>query len=240
MQVATLEYETGFARIARENLFRTVTVEARNALMNAEDMVPLLEAPLNALKASLPFGYTIEYDGVIADSKTSQASLSKNLPLCIAIIVLLLVAQFRSFRRTGIILMTIPLIIIGASIGLLLLRADFGFMVILGLYALAGIIINNAIVLIDRIDIERNELSSEDNTNSHLEALISACVRRLRPIIMSTSTTILGLMPLIIGQDALFYAMAGAIAFGLAIGTVLTLGVVPVLYSLFFSIKRTS
>jgi multidrug efflux pump subunit AcrB len=240
MQVATLEYETGFARIARENLFRTVTVEAKNALMNAEDMVPLLEAPLNALKASLPFGYTIEYDGVIADSKTSQASLSKNLPLCIAIILLLLIAQFRSFRRTGIILMTIPLIIIGASIGLLLLRADFGFMVILGLYALAGIIINNAIVLIDRIDIERNELSSEDNTNSHLEALISACVRRLRPIIMSTSTTILGLMPLIIGQDALFYAMAGAIAFGLAIGTVLTLGVVPVLYSLFFSLKRTS
>lgn len=240
MQVASLEYETGFARIARENLFRTVTVEAKNALMNAEDMVPLLEGPLNALKSTLPFGYTIEYDGVVADSKTSQASLSKNLPLCIAIIVLLLIAQFRSFRRTGIILMTIPLIIIGASIGLLLLRADFGFMVILGLYALAGIIINNAIVLIDRIDIERNEIGSDGNTNEHLEALISACVRRLRPIIMSTSTTILGLLPLIIGQDALFYAMAGAIAFGLAIGTVLTLGVVPVLYSLFFSLRRTS
>jgi multidrug efflux pump subunit AcrB len=239
MQVATLEYETGFARIARENLFRTVTVEAKNAVMNAEDMVPLLEKPLNELKAALPFGYTIEYDGVIEDSKTSQASLSKNLPLCIAIIVLLLIAQFRSFRRTGIILMTIPLIIIGASVGLLVLRADFGFMAILGLYALAGIIINNAIVLIDRIDIERNELSDNSDSNAHFEALISACVRRLRPIIMSTSTTILGLMPLIISQDALFYAMSGAIAFGLAISTVLTLGVVPVLYSLLFSIKRT-
>ncbi|MBT1449948.1 efflux RND transporter permease subunit [Glaciecola sp. XM2] len=238
MQVATLEYETGFARIARENLFRTVTVEAKNALMNAEDMVPLLEQPLNELRATLPFGYTIEYDGVIEDSKTSQASLSKNLPLCIAVIILLLVAQFRSFRRTGIILMTIPLIIIGASVGLLILRGDFGFMVILGLYALAGIIINNAIVLIDRIDIERNAIDDEDNMSAHNEALISACVRRLRPIIMSTSTTILGLMPLIIGQDALFYAMSGAIAFGLAIGTVLTLGVVPVLYSVLFNIKR--
>jgi multidrug efflux pump subunit AcrB len=242
MQVATLEYNTGFARIARENMFRTVTVEAKNALMNAEDMVPLLEKPLRKLRASLPFGYTIEYDGVIEDSKNSQASLNKNLPLCIAVILLLLIAQFKSFRRTAIIITTIPLIIIGAAIGLLLLQGDFGFMVILGLYALAGIIINNAIVLIDRIDIEINELDdgSGENNQAKYEAMVSACVRRLRPIIMSTSTTILGLMPLIVGQDPLFYAMAGAIAFGLAVGTVLTLGVVPVLYALFFGIKNNN
>jgi multidrug efflux pump subunit AcrB len=242
MQVATLEYNTGFARIARENMFRTVTVEAKNALMNAEDMVPLLEKPLRELRASLPFGYTIEYDGVIEDSKNSQASLNKNLPLCIAVILLLLIAQFKSFRRTAIIITTIPLIIIGAAIGLLLLQGDFGFMVILGLYALAGIIINNAIVLIDRIDIEINELDdgSGENNQAKYEAMVSACVRRLRPIIMSTSTTILGLMPLIVGQDPLFYAMAGAIAFGLAVGTVLTLGVVPVLYALFFGIKNNN
>ena len=238
MQVATLEYETGFARIARENMFRTVTIEAKNALMNAEDMVPLMEGPLNELRASLPFGYTIEYDGVIEDSKNSQESLNKNLPMCIAIILLLLIAQFKSFRRTIIIVTTIPLIIIGAALGLHVLQGDFGFMVILGLYALAGIIINNAIVLIDRIDIEINELDDPHAANAKYEAMVSACVRRLRPIIMSTSTTILGLLPLIIGQDALFYAMSGAIAFGLAIGTVLTLGVVPVLFALFFGIKN--
>lgn len=238
MQVATLEYETGFARIARENMFRTVTVEAKNATMNAEDMVPLLEGPLGELKASLPFGYSIEYDGVIKDSKDSQASLNKNLPVCIAIIVLLLIAQFKSFRRTIIILTTIPLIIIGAALGLLILQGDFGFMVILGLYALAGIIVNNAIVLIDRIDIEINALADPHNKQACFEALVSACVRRLRPIIMSTATTILGLLPLILGQDALFYAMSGAIAFGLAVGTVLTLGVVPVLFALFFSIHN--
>lgn len=238
MQVATLEYETGFARIARENMFRTVTVEAKNIMMNAEDMVPLMEEPLAKLKASLPFGYTIEYDGVIKDSKDSQASLNKNLPLCIAIILLLLIAQFKSFRRTAIIITTIPLIIIGAALGLLVLQGDFGFMVILGLYALAGIIINNAIVLIDRIDIEINELDDQQNNQARLDAMVSACVRRLRPIIMSTSTTILGLMPLILGQDALFYAMSGAIAFGLAVGTILTLGVVPVLFALFFGIKN--
>jgi multidrug efflux pump subunit AcrB len=239
MQVATLDYETSFARISRENLFRTVTVEAKNALMNAEDMVPLLEPELVQLRESLPFGYTIEYDGVIDDSAESQASLNANLPLCVGIILLLLIAQFRSFRRTGIIITTIPLIIIGAALGLLLLRANFGFMVILGLYALAGIIINNAIVLIDRIDTERNTLESGD-TKGHFEALISASVRRLRPIIMSTSTTILGLLPLMIGQDALFYAMSGAIAFGLAVGTLLTLGVVPVLYSLMFKVRSPS
>jgi multidrug efflux pump subunit AcrB len=111
-------------------------------------------------------------------------------------------------------------------------------MVILGLYALAGIIINNAIVLIDRIDIEINGLNDPDDNQARFEAVVSACVRRLRPIIMSTSTTILGLMPLIIGQDALFYAMSGAIAFGLAVGTVLTLGVVPILFALFFGIKN--
>jgi multidrug efflux pump subunit AcrB len=240
MQVATLEYDTGFARIARENMFRTVTVEAKNATMNAEDMVPLMEGPLNELRASLPYGYSIEYDGVIEDSKSSQASLNKNLPLCIAIILLLLIAQFKSFRRTAIIITTIPLIIIGAALGLLVLQGDFGFMVILGLYALAGIIINNAIVLIDRIDIEINALENPDDNQARFDAMVSACVRRLRPIIMSTSTTILGLMPLILGQDPLFYAMSGAIAFGLAVGTILTLGVVPVLFALFFGIRNES
>lgn len=237
MQVADIEYSTGFARIARENLFRTVTVEAKNALMNAEDMVPILEQPLQQLKNELPYGYTIEYDGVIQDSKESQASLNKNLPLCIAIILLLLIAQFKSFRRMAIIVMTIPLIIIGAALGLHILQGNFGFMVILGLYALAGIIVNNAIVLIDRIDIEIGELK-QLSVNEKYEAIVSACVRRLRPIIMSTSTTILGLLPLIIGQDALFYAMSGAIAFGLAVGTLLTLGVAPVLYACLFRIRN--
>jgi multidrug efflux pump subunit AcrB len=244
IQVASLEYETGFARIARENLFRTVTIEAKNAFMNAEDMVPLLEPKLAELRLELPFGYTIEYDGVIQDSKESQASLNANLPLCIAIILVLLIGQFKSFRRTAIIITSIPLIVIGAAIGLHVLQANFGFMVILGLYALAGIIINNAIVLIDRIDSEISEIKlPEDGDNTRFEqerfeAVVSASVRRLRPIIMSTTTTILGLLPLIISADALFYAMSGAIAFGLAIGTVLTLGVVPVLYSLFFKVRE--
>ncbi|MBF7072054.1 efflux RND transporter permease subunit [Glaciecola sp. MH2013] len=227
-QVATIAFTPQYARIARENLFRTVTVEAKNLYMTAEDMVPILEPEFDKLRETLPPAHRIEFDGVVKDSRESQASLNANLPLCLAVIMLILIAQFNSLRRAGIVIMTVPLILIGAVVGLLAVQANFGFMVILGLYALAGIIVNNAIVLIDRIDIERKE------NDDQYQALVHACMRRLRPIVMSTVTTILGLLPLIIGQDALFFGMATALAFGLAIGTLLTLGVVPVLYSLLF------
>jgi len=246
MQVAELTYQTNFARIARENLFRTVTIEAKNYFMSAEDMVPLLKDDLDALRDELAPGYEIEYDGVVVESVEAQQSTMASLPLCIVIIIILLIGQFKSFRRAGLILLTVPLITIGAALGLHLMQANFSFMVILGLYALAGIIINNAIVLIDRIDIERNEiledksekdLSDETRNAKNYEAVISASVRRLRPIIMSTTTTILGLMPLILSQDVLFYGLASAISFGLAVGTIFTLGFIPVLYTYFFKIK---
>lgn len=227
-QVADIRFTPQYARIARENLFRTVTIEAKNLYMTAEDMVPLLESQFDEIRAKLPPAHRLEFDGVVKDSKESQASLNANLPLCLAVVMLVLIAQFNSLRRAGIVILTVPLILIGAVLGLLTVQANFGFMVILGLYALAGIIVNNAIVLIDRIDIERKEQDDQ------YEALVEACMRRLRPIVMSTVTTILGLLPLIISQDALFFGMASALAFGLGIGSLLTLGVVPVLYSLLF------
>ena len=236
LQVADINYETGFSRIARENLFRTISIEAKNHVLNAEEMVPLLTPKLAQLKQQLPVGYSIEYDGVIEESAKAKSSLNTYLPLCIGIIMLLLIAQFRSYRRTLIITLTIPLIIIGAALGLLLMQGDFGFMVILGLYALAGIIVNNGIVLIERIDADRQDVDADDK-DAQSEAVVTACVRRLRPILMSSMTTILGLVPLILSGDVLFYAMACAIAFGLALGTVLSLGVVPVLYSLFFGLS---
>ena len=138
-------------------------------------------------------------------------------------------------RRAGIILLTIPLSLIGAAIGLHVMRADFGFMVILGLFALFGIIINNAIVLVDRIDIERDiSAKANDGEEDLTAAIIAASLRRFRPILMTTITTIFGLLPLVIARDVLFYGMASAIAFGLLVGTILTLGVVPVLYASLF------
>jgi multidrug efflux pump subunit AcrB len=102
----------------------------------------------------------------------------------------------------------------------------------LGLLSLAGIIINNGIVLIDRIDIEL------DSGREAYDAIIAACLARLRPILMTTVTTILGLMTLILSVDPLFYGMAVAIAFGLGVATVFTLGVVPVLYAMMFRVKN--
>ncbi len=243
MQVADIRYETQFARIARENLFRTVTVQAKNQIMSAQSMVPLIEGKLDKIREKLPPGYEIEYDGVIGDSAESQASILANLPLCIAIMVFIIIAQFRSYRATSIVFLTVPLIIIGAAFGLLIMQANFGFMVILGLYALAGIIINNAVILIDRINIERKQIehseqqTAEQYNQQNYEAVISASLRRLRPILMSTCTTIIGLMPLILSKDVLFYGQASTIAFGLAMGTILTLGFVPVVYTFFFKIK---
>jgi multidrug efflux pump subunit AcrB len=233
-QIATIDFVPQYGRIAREDLFRTVTIEGKNLFLTAEDMVPLLQPKLDELVASLPLSHRIEWDGVVKESKEAQQSLNANIPICLTIVALILIAQFNSYRRAGIIILTVPLILIGAVVGLLLSGANFGFMVILGLYALAGIIVNNAIVLIDRIDIERND----DDNHNDFDVLVSASIHRLRPIIMSTTTTVLGLLPLILSQDALFYGMASAIAFGLAVGTLLTLGVVPVLYSLFFDITQ--
>lgn len=232
MQVADIELVNNFARINRENLFRTVTVEAKNTVMTAEAMVPLIQPEIDALRAELPRNHTIEYDGVVKESGEAQAALSANAPICLGLMIILMLAQFNSFRRTLIIVMTLPLLLIGAVVGLLVMRANLGFMVTLGIYSLAGIIINNAIVLIDRIDIDRAEMDDP------AEAVIAACVRRLRPIVMTTMTTIFGLMPLILSRDALFYGMASVIAFGLAVGTLLTLGVVPVLYTIFFGVKK--
>lgn len=229
-QMAQVELESGYYRIDRHDLVRAITIEGRNSTLTAEDMVPRIAPALSSLEASLPPGHWIEFDGVVSQSAEGQAAMQANLPLCLGLILILLVAQFNSYKRPLLILVTIPLVILGASIGLLVLQADFGFMVLLGIYSLAGIIINNAIVLIERIDRERQSVG-----DALQEAVIRASVRRLRPIVMSATTTILGLLPLIVAKDPLFYAMAGAMAFGLGLGTLMSLGVVPVLYTYFFA-----
>ncbi|MDX1500592.1 MAG: efflux RND transporter permease subunit, partial [Woeseiaceae bacterium] len=148
------------------------------------------------------------------------------------IIVLLLVAQFNSFRRPLIILMTIPLSIIGVVFGLLVADSYFGFMTLLGIISLAGIVINNAIVLLDRIRIEQ-----EENGLAPDQAVLEAAQQRLRPILLTTATTVGGLLPLWIGGGPMWEPMAIAIIFGLVFATVLTLAVVPILYSLLYRVR---
>lgn len=237
-EVARISYVPQPGRIQSEDLIKTLTIEGRPLNTTPEDMIAQIQPAVDELEASLPPGHFIEWDGIIQQQQEGNEELFATFPAMLAMIIILLVFQFNELKRAGIVLLILPLSIIGAALGLILLRASFGFMVILGLFALIGILINNAIVLIDRIDIERAEIADEDNDVDYdkaaHQAVISASLRRFRPIMMTMITTIVGLLPLIIAQDVLFYGMSAAIAGGLIVGTVLTLGVVPVLYSMFF------
>ena len=147
--------------------------------------------------------------------------------------MLLLVGQFNSLRRPLRILFTIPLGLIGVVIGLIVARSYMGFITFLGVIALAGIVINNAIVLIDRIKIEDHGLDPR-------KAVVEAAQRRLRPIILTTCTTIGGMLPLWQGGGPMFEPVAIAIIFGLLFATGLTLVFVPVLYAVFFRLNFKS
>jgi multidrug efflux pump subunit AcrB len=111
------------------------------------------------------------------------------------------------------------------------MRADFGFMVLLGILALAGSIVNNGIVMIDKIEENRR------NGQTDYDAVVNSAVSRFRPILLSVSTTMLGFLPLIINRDPLFFGMACVMFFGLGIGSLFTLNYVPALYTLFFRVK---
>jgi len=228
-QVAEIRGDWQFSRIERRDQQRTITVEARHPNLPAPKLFDALQPALDSL--DLPAGHRWEVGGEIEDQAEANEKLFGLLPLALTGIVVLLVGQFNSMRKGGIILSTIPLILIGGTAGLLIMNAPYGFMVLLGFFSLAGILINNGIVLIDRIQIE------EEAGREPLDAVVTACLARLRPILMTTLTTVLGLVPLILFGGALFYGMASVIAFGLIVGTVLTLGFVPVLYTLLYRIK---
>jgi multidrug efflux pump subunit AcrB len=233
LQVADAEVEWEPSKIFRRNRVRTATVSADIApgLTPSEVETPLYEWLERASTDWAP-GYSFQRGGEIEESSKSQRAIARQIPLASGIIVLLLIGQFNSLRRGAIVMLTIPLGLIGVVGGLLLLRSYFGFMTLLGIVSLSGILINNAIVLIDRIDLEQKE-----NGHGPAQAIVEAAQRRLRPILMTTATTILGLVPLYVGGGPMWEPMAIAIIFGLLFATVLTLGVVPILYSLFFRVS---
>ncbi len=228
-QVAKVRGEWQFGRIQRRNQLRTLTVEARNPNLPAPKLLAAITPALGEL--DLPAGYRFEIGGEIEKQSEADGNLLGTLPLALAGIILLLVGQFNSFRKGGIVVATIPLIMIGGTLGLVVMNATYSFMALLGFFSLAGILINNGIVLIDRIQTE------EQAGREPLEAVVTACLARLRPILMTTLTTVLGLVPLIVFGGALFYGMASVIAYGLIVATLITLGFVPALYTLLFGIS---
>ena len=225
-QVANMYVVGELNRIVRYNQERTITVSAKNQVLKASEIFAALKPTLDKMK--FPKNHYWQVGGELENSAIAQKNLSKWMLPCFGGILFLLVWQFNSIRRAAIIILTMPLVIIGAVVGLNVMQADFGFMVILGLLALAGSIVNNGIVMIDKIEENRRE------GQTPYDAVVNSAVSRLRPILLSVSTTMLGFTPLIINNDPLFYGMACVMFFGLGIGSLFTLNYVPVLYSLFF------
>jgi multidrug efflux pump subunit AcrB len=233
LQIAQLDGAPNYARIKRRDIERVVTVSVVSGEMSAAAFNDAMGDTLAALEASFPPGYRIELGGEVEGSSDANERLASNFPIALALMVLTLIWQFNSFIRPALILAVIPLTVTGFGLTLAIAPgANFGFMAILGVLALAGIVVNNAIILIDRIDVERAR------RDTIAEAIVEAGVRRLRPIVMTTCTTALGLAPIIIARDVLFYDLALVIAGGLLIGTLLTLIVIPCLYAIVFGTGR--
>jgi multidrug efflux pump subunit AcrB len=231
-QVADITLVWQYGEIVRRNRLKTVTVSADlypgvTASAITRQIVPWLDAQAPAW----PVGYRYELGGEAETSEKANASIRDQVPVAAFIILLLLVTQFNSLRRTLIIMVTIPLGFIGVIIGLFAARLYFGFMTLLGIISLAGIVVNNAIVMLERIRLEH-----EVNGLAPQQAILEAGQRRLRPILLTTATTVFGLLPLYLWGGEMWAPLTVAIMSGLIFATALSLVVVPVLYALLFRV----
>ena len=180
----------------------------------------------------LPPGYALEWDGEYRSSRDAQQSLIPGMIPAGIIIALITVALFNAYRPPLIILFTIPFALIGVTVGLLATRQPFGFVALLGAMSLAGMMIKNAIVLLDQVNLEKAAGKSD------YDAIMQAAVSRLRPVLLAAGTTVLGVIPLL--KDVFWISLAVTIMAGLAFGTILTMIVLPVLYAVFYRIGGQS
>lgn len=177
----------------------------------------------------LPAGYTLEWEGEFKASKQSTRYLFKNFPLAIILMIAILILLFRDYRKPLIILLCMPLLFVGVVFGMLLSGKVFGFVAIVGILGLIGMMIKNGVILMDEINMQLS-MGIEP-----MKALLDSSSSRFRPVMMASMTTILGMIPLL--ADDLFGSLAVTIMGGLLIGTIITLLFIPILYAIFFGIK---
>ncbi len=231
-QVAKIELAFEPPVVRRKDRVATVEVQANiTESITASEVNTLITPWLKNQAKSWPPGFTFYVTGDSEKSNDATSAIGEKLPLAGFLIVMLLVLQFNSLRQSFIVLLTIPLSVIGVAYGLKIGGSYFGFMAFLGLLSLAGIVINNAIVLIDRMRIE------EEAGATKQDAILAAALKRLRPILLTTVTTVLGLFPLWFGSDPMWVPMAISIIFGLVFATLLTLGLVPLMYSILYRVS---
>ena len=229
-QVATMEYGFEDGIIWHRNRLPTVTVRADiSDGMQPLDVVHQILPTLDGIRAELPNGYLLETGGTVEDSARGQNSIKAGMPLFLVVVATLLMLQLRSFSRAAMVLVTAPLGIIGATLFLLLFRAPFGFVALLGTIALAGMIMRNSVILIDQIQ------QDIDAGHDRWHAIIDATVRRFRPIVLTALAAVLAMIPL--SRSAFYGSMAISIMGGLIVGTVLTLVFLPALYAAWFRVR---
>ncbi|WP_269514543.1 efflux RND transporter permease subunit [Brevundimonas subvibrioides] len=224
--IATIRIADQDSVLNRRDQRSAITVSARHPTMTSQAITDRV-APTVARLEPVP-GQTLEMGGEIEESAEANSGLATYFPLALVGMAGLFLWQFGSVRKTIIIMASIPFVLIGATAGLFLTGQEMNFTATLGLLALAGIIVNNAVLLLERVIEERRDGAS------HIEAVTRAAEVRLRPIVMTKLTCIVGLIPLFLFGGDLWRPMAAAMMGGLALGTLITLVLIPALYALLF------
>jgi multidrug efflux pump subunit AcrB len=228
-QVATLSYALEPPLIWRRQRLPTVTVQADTvAGVEAATVVRQLAGAIQEFRAKLPPGYTVTVGGTIEDSAKAQLSIFVVFPLMLFLMATILMVQLMSFQRLVLVFLTAPLALIGVAGALLFADAPMGFVAILGIISLTGMVIRNSVILIVQID---QHISDGEHPWS---AVISATEHRLRPILLTAAAAILGMIP--IAPTVFWGPMAFAVMGGLVVATLLTLVFLPALYVTWFRI----
>ncbi len=228
--VTDMKMEWEWPLVQRSDRHRSITAQCNPVSGVPEVLRQKILQPIESIK--LPPDYRFEWRGEFEESSQAQGPLKATFPICLLAMFVIVIWLFNSVRRPLIIFMTVPLSIIGVSAALLLTGLPFGFMCILGFLGLSGMLIKNAIVLIDEIELQlRRDVEA-------YKAVLDSSVSRMRPVIMASGTTILGMAPLLL--DPLYNGMAVTIMGGLFAATFLTLIIVPVTYTMIYRIKVDS
>jgi multidrug efflux pump len=230
-QIARFEYGQEYPLVWRRNRVPTLTVQADVVPGSSpEAAVASLAPAVEKLQASLPAGYRIAVGGTVEESANSQASVYAMVPAMLFLMLLFLMAQLHSFSRLAMVLCLVPMGLIGIVSALLISGRPLGFVAILGILALMGMIARNAVILIEQIEAERAQ------GRELWDAIVEGAVSRFRPIMLTAISTVLGFIP--IAPTVFWGPMAFAIMGGLFVATVLTLLVLPALYVIFFRVKE--
>ncbi|MEM6913933.1 MAG: efflux RND transporter permease subunit, partial [Pseudomonadota bacterium] len=218
------------SQLVREDRVWTITVKADPIpSVLASDLLSIVRPKIESIE--LPEGYNIEWKGEIGDSEEANEQLAGTIPLGVLAMVFVVVLLFNAVRQPAIIWFLVPMSVIGVVVGLLSTDTPLEFMAILGILSLSGLLIKNAIVLVDEIDLQIGE------GVPRYDAVLAGSASRVRPVMMGALTTVLGVLPLM--GDIFFRSMAVVIVFGLSFATILTLIVLPALYATVFGIKAS-